>query len=62
MSSRKIREAFNSGETLIFGHRGAMAHAPMNTLAAFELARAQGADGIELDLRLSRDRSSCRYT
>ena len=27
----------------------------MNTLAAFELARAQGADGIELDVRLSRD-------
>lgn len=40
---------------MVFGHRGAMAQAPMNTLAAFERARAEGADGIELDLRLSRD-------
>lgn len=50
-----MREAFNSGETLVFGHRGAMAQAPMNTMAAFELAREQGADGIELDVQLSRD-------
>lgn len=55
MCSRTLREAFNSGKTLVFGHRGAMARAPMNTLAAFELARSEGADGIELDLRLSRD-------
>lgn len=50
-----LQDALNSGETLIFGHRGAMAHAPMNTLAAFELAKSQGADGIELDVHLSRD-------
>lgn len=50
-----IREAFASGRTLIFGHRGAMAHAPMNTPAAFQLALEQGADGIELDVHLSRD-------
>jgi len=55
MCSRTIREAFNSGKTLVFGHRGAMAQAPMNTLPTFEFARAEGADGIELDLRLSRD-------
>lgn len=35
---------------LIIGHRGASAHAPENTLAAFQLARAQGADGIEFDV------------
>lgn len=40
---------------LILGHRGARHAAPENTLAAFELARAEGADGIELDVRLSRD-------
>jgi glycerophosphoryl diester phosphodiesterase len=40
---------------LVFGHRGASALAPENTLAAFRLAEAQGADGIELDARLSRD-------
>ncbi len=44
-----------SGETLIFGHRGAMAEAPMNTLAAFELAYEQGAQGVELDTQLSKD-------
>lgn len=35
---------------LIIGHRGASAHAPENTLAAFMLAVAQGADGVELDV------------
>lgn len=35
---------------LIIGHRGASAHAPENTLAAFMLALAQGADGVELDV------------
>ena len=40
---------------LIFGHRGAAGEAPENTLAAFELALAQGADGIEFDVRLSAD-------
>ena len=44
-----------AGETLVFAHRGAMASAPMNTMAAFELAIAQAADGIELDVQLSRD-------
>jgi glycerophosphoryl diester phosphodiesterase len=36
----------------ILGHRGASSDAPENTLAAFQLALAQGADGIELDARL----------
>lgn len=40
---------------LIFAHRGASAHAPENTLAAFELALAQNADAIELDVKLSAD-------
>jgi glycerophosphoryl diester phosphodiesterase len=40
---------------LIFAHRGACAHAPENTLAAFELALAQGAHGLELDAKLSAD-------
>ena len=40
---------------LIYGHRGAAGAAPENTLAAFELALAQGADGIEFDVRLSAD-------
>lgn len=40
---------------LIFAHRGASAHAPENTLAAFALAIEQGAHGIELDVKLSAD-------
>jgi glycerophosphoryl diester phosphodiesterase len=39
----------------IIGHRGASAHAPENTLAAFKLALEAGADGIEFDVRLTRD-------
>lgn len=40
---------------LILGHRGASALAPENTLAAFARALSDGADGIEFDVRLSRD-------
>jgi glycerophosphoryl diester phosphodiesterase len=40
---------------LILGHRGASAIAPENTIAAFSQAFADGADGIEFDVRLSRD-------
>lgn len=39
----------------VFGHRGARAYAPMNTIPSFELALAQGAHGVELDVRLTRD-------
>ena len=38
-----------SGRPLIWGHRGASFDAPENTLAAFEQARREGADGVELD-------------
>ncbi len=40
---------------LIFGHRGMSAHAPENTLAAFNMAFNAGADGIELDVQLTAD-------
>src|SRR6185436_15674877 len=40
---------------LIIGHRGASAVTPENTLGAFRLATEVGADGIEFDVRLSRD-------
>lgn len=39
----------------IWAHRGASAQAPENTLPAFELACSAGADGIELDVQLSKD-------
>jgi glycerophosphoryl diester phosphodiesterase len=40
---------------LVLGHRGASRGAPENTLAAFALARALGADGVELDVRRTAD-------
>lgn len=40
---------------LVVAHRGACAHAPENTAAAFRAARAAGADGVELDVRRSAD-------
>src|SRR5687767_5965470 len=40
---------------LIIAHRGASAHAPENTLAAFQAAIEGGADGIEFDLQLAKD-------
>jgi glycerophosphoryl diester phosphodiesterase len=39
----------------IFAHRGASAQAPMNTVPAFLLAATLGADGIELDVRKTKD-------
>ena len=40
---------------LILAHRGASAEAPENTLVAFRRARELGADGVELDVTLTRD-------
>ena len=42
-------------KTKIFAHRGASGYAPENTLEAFALAITQGADGIELDVQLTKD-------
>ncbi len=44
-----------SNQPFIFAHRGASAHAPENTLAAFCMAVDLGANGIELDAKLSAD-------
>ena len=46
----------HAGEAPRFiAHRGASADAPENTMAAFQLAWEQGADGIEADFLLSAD-------
>jgi glycerophosphoryl diester phosphodiesterase len=42
-------------EFLIYGHRGASAHVRANTVEAYALAIELGADGVELDVRPSRD-------
>ncbi|HWS86864.1 MAG TPA: glycerophosphodiester phosphodiesterase [Pyrinomonadaceae bacterium] len=53
--ARKTVEPSPNSGPLIIGHRGASAHAPENTHAAFELAFESGADGIEFDVRLAGD-------
>lgn len=39
---------------VLLGHRGARHAAPENTFAAFDLALAEGAEGVELDVRMNR--------
>ena len=46
---------------LIFGHRGSPRRFPENTLASFDEAIRQGADGFETDLRLLSDRTAVLY-
>lgn len=46
---------FTSDRPLVFAHRGGSALAPENTIAAFDHGLALGADGLELDVHLSRD-------
>lgn len=41
--------------TQVWGHRGASGYAPENTLDSFALALEQGADGVELDVQLTKD-------
>src|SRR5687767_14722600 len=46
---------FDSSRPLVFAHRGGCALGPENTLAAFDLGLAAGADGLEFDVHLSAD-------
>ncbi len=48
-------EAAGSGKVLVIGHRGAMGHAPENTMASFHMGYEMGSDVIELDIHMSRD-------
>ncbi len=40
---------------LVWAHRGASGYAPENTLAAFKKAVEMKADGVELDVQLTKD-------
>src|SRR5687767_1831572 len=46
---------FASRRPLVFAHRGGCALGPENTIAAFDLGMAAGADGLEFDVHLSAD-------
>ncbi|MBP1357421.1 MAG: glycerophosphodiester phosphodiesterase [Sulfolobus sp.] len=41
---------------LVFAHRGASGYAPENTISAFKLAKEMGADGIETDIHMTKDK------
>jgi glycerophosphoryl diester phosphodiesterase len=46
---------FDGRRPVVFAHRGGCALGPENTLVAFDLGMAAGADGLELDVHLSSD-------
>ena len=50
-----MHPALASTRPLVFAHRGGSKLAPENTMVAFDAGLAAGADGLELDVRLSRD-------
>ncbi|HEY0484183.1 MAG TPA: glycerophosphodiester phosphodiesterase [Kofleriaceae bacterium] len=52
---RATRWRRTRGRPRVWAHRGDSAHAPENTMLAFDKARAAGADGIELDVRFDGD-------
>lgn len=53
---RRLEWKRPSGERpRVYGHRGARHAEPENTLRAFEAAMKEGAEGIELDVRLTAD-------
>lgn len=55
MTARDLLHQWYQGRTVVWGHRGAKAYAPMNTLPSFELAMQQGVHGVELDVHRSKD-------
>jgi glycerophosphoryl diester phosphodiesterase len=50
-----IGSTLGDAPPLVFAHRGGAAIGPENTLTAFDRGIACGADGLELDVQLSRD-------
>ncbi len=52
---RSGRSIFPRDRRLVFAHRGGSKLAPENTLRAFDIGLAHGADGVECDVHLSRD-------
>src|SRR5439155_14737947 len=50
-----MHPALESSRPLVFAHRGGSKLGPENTIPAFDRGLAVGADGLELDVRLTRD-------
>lgn len=52
---RKVKPFLSTPQPLNIAHRGGMALAPENTIAAFENARRYGSEVFELDIQVTRD-------
>lgn len=55
MKKTEVFEVIGRDRPLIIAHRGASALAPENTMAAFRQGICDGADGVEFDVRLTKD-------
>ncbi|WP_236407776.1 glycerophosphodiester phosphodiesterase [Microaerobacter geothermalis] len=55
--NRSVGDFLENYKPLIIAHRGASGYAPENTIPAFQRGLDLGADGIELDIRLTKDES-----
>jgi glycerophosphoryl diester phosphodiesterase len=53
---RIVHLALRSDRPLVFAHRGGRTLGPENTITAFDRGLAAGADGLELDVHLCRDK------
>lgn len=49
------KQAAKTGKVLAIGHRGALGHAPENTMASLEKGVQLGCDLVEVDIHMSRD-------
>ncbi|MCH1624069.1 glycerophosphodiester phosphodiesterase [Fredinandcohnia quinoae] len=46
----------NQKDFIVIGHRGASGYSPEHTIKSYELVNEQGADYIEIDLQMTKDR------
>src|SRR5437762_8138525 len=52
---RLVASKIDGLRPLVYAHRGGAALRPENTIASFDYGLSLGADGLEFDVRLSRD-------
>ena len=53
---KRCQPMFNSGTPVIMGHRGSPTNVTENTIPSFKKAIDQGVEGLEFDIRLSKDK------
>ena len=53
---KNCQPMFNSEKPIVFGHRGSPDLITENTIPSFQKAIDQGVDGLEFDIRLSKDK------